>query len=506
MTKTMPDWWGKTKQISPEVRIGITCFFILLFSYAYFIQIHSNPNAVSRMGLALSLVEDGTVTINRWHKHTGDKAMYNGNYYSDKAPGLSFAALPIVLVGKMLLRIDDNSRGRIFTGVDRKFKLIVYISTVFTSGLFTAITALLLYFVSLRSGASISGAVFAMLGFGLASPAWGWATAFFSHAMAGSCLFMAFGIIIYLDQNSQDNRRDTLLGFLAGALLSWAVVVEYPSAIASAVIIIFGISKALKWGNKKAGRVTISAIFGGIIFIVPLLYYHYVAFGSPFVVGYIHANLSDYPAIQEGFLGFKYPRPWVLFKILFSPYRGMLWFSPILILSPIGIFYLWRQPHNRGIALTITLTSFYYLLMNSAFPYWEGGWSTGPRYTVPMVPFVCLPFSIMWTRVHSKWKPVLLGLFGLSLGISLICVSVSMMSPYQFQNPLFDFLIPRFLDGNLNSIFNRIGISSHVSLMPLFIIWIIGGIYVRKLLINHNQEGKPDQGNWGSRESMSESW
>jgi hypothetical protein len=36
------------------------------------------------MGLVLSLIEDGTVTINKWHKHTGDKVIYNGNYYSEK--------------------------------------------------------------------------------------------------------------------------------------------------------------------------------------------------------------------------------------------------------------------------------------------------------------------------------------------------------------------------------------------------------------------------------------
>jgi hypothetical protein len=146
----------------------------------------------------------------------------------------------------MLLRIYDDDQVRIFTGINRKFGFIVYIGTICTSGLFTAIAGLLLYFVSLRIGASISGAVFALLSFGLASPAWGWATAFFGHAMAGSCLFIGFAIIFYLDQNSQDKRRDALLGFLTGALLSWAVVVEFTAAIASVVIMLFGISKAIK--------------------------------------------------------------------------------------------------------------------------------------------------------------------------------------------------------------------------------------------------------------------
>jgi hypothetical protein len=86
----------------------------------------------------LSLIEDGTVTINKFHEHTGDKAEYRGNYYSDKAPGLSFTALPLVAAGKTLLRLYgkkwDWNNGR----VNRRFGLIVYFCTVFTSGIFLA--------------------------------------------------------------------------------------------------------------------------------------------------------------------------------------------------------------------------------------------------------------------------------------------------------------------------------------------------------------------------------
>ena len=453
-----------TKKISCEVKIGVTCFFILFFSYMYFNQPYKNWNVVSRMSLTLSLVEDGTITINKFHKYAGlDKAMYKGNYYSDKAPGLSFTAMPCVAVGRVLLRIYGNHQDWMSKGVNRKFGFIVYFSTIFTSGLFTAIAALLLYFVSLRIGASISGAVFAMLSFGLASPAWGWATAFFGHAMASSCLFIAFVAIIYLDQSSLNKRRDALLGFLTGALLLWAVVVEYTAAIASVIIIFFGIANAIQWDKKKAARVVISAIIGGIIFIIPLLYYNFMAFDSPFAIGYNYYEKGAFSEMKEGLFGITYPRPGVLFMILFSPYRGILWFSPILVITPIGI---------------------YYLLLNSAFVNWHAGWSTGSRYAISMVPFVCLPLSIIWTKVGPKGKSGLLGLFTLSLGVSIICVSVSMMSPNKYPNPLFDFLIPRFLDGKLNSILNKLGITGPVTLIPILAFWAISGIFILKFWVN----------------------
>jgi hypothetical protein len=341
--------------------------------------------------------------------------------------------------------------------------------------------------VSLRIGASISGAVFTMLSFGLASLSWGWATAFFGHAMASSCLFIAFATIILLNQSSLNKRRDVLFGFLTGALLSWAVVVEFTAAIASVIIMVYGISKAIKWDKKKASRVIISATIGGVIFIVPLLCYNFIVFDSPFAIGYSYYEKGAFPEMQEGLFGITHPRLMVLFRILFSPYRGVLWFSPILLIAPIGIYYLGRHHNCRGIALTIALIAGYYLLLNSAFVNWHAGWSTGSRYAAPMMPFLCLPLSILWTKAGSKWKPGLLGLFTLSIGISLICVSVSMMSPNEFQNPLFDFLIPRFLDGKLTSMFNKIGITGHVTLIPLLTFWLISSIYVLRLLINRQR-------------------
>jgi hypothetical protein len=173
--------------------------------------------------------------------------------------------------------------------------------------------------------------------------------------------------------------------------------------------------------------------------------------------------------------------------ILFSPYRGIFWFAPLLIIVPIGIYYLWRRPDCRAIALTIIIISLYYPLLNSSFYYWDSGWSTGPRYIMAMLPFFCMPLCMMWTDTRPKWKPALTGLFLLSFGISLICVSVSMFSPTPIRNPLFDYLIPRFIAGKLTCPPIKIGISGHAALIPIFAIWAAGSIYVLKLLSNRKR-------------------
>ncbi len=118
---------------------------------------------------------------------TVDIALYQGNYYSDKAPGMAFSALPAISASKLYLDsnrhnykwINDNGK------VTSSFVFVALIATIATSGLLTALAGAALFFVAIKLGAGPGGA-FGALAFGLATPAWGWSTAFFGHAPAGS--------------------------------------------------------------------------------------------------------------------------------------------------------------------------------------------------------------------------------------------------------------------------------------------------------------------------------
>jgi hypothetical protein len=460
-----------------RIKVGISCFFILFISYTYFLQTYANPNVVTRMGLTLSIIENHSIKINKFQKATIDKAYNKGNYYSDKAPGLSLTALPSAAIAHAALQFNNAYVSLIKSQkVTRAFGFIVHFSTIFTSGLGTAITALVLYFTALRIGATITGAVFAMLSFGLASPAWGWATAFFGHATASSCLFLAFAIIFHLRHSPPDTRRDTCFGFLLGALLSWAVVVEFTSAISAALIGIYALMTGIRWDRNRQIRGLLAAATGLIIFISPLLAYNSIAFGSPFVIGYQH--VVGFDGMKQGFFGITFPNLSILWQILFSQYRGIFWISPILLLTPVGIYHLWRLKNYQAEWMTIIMISAYYLLLNSAYHFWDGGYSTGPRHVTPMLPFLCLPLAVFWTNSNLRWRIPMLGILALSFCLSLICVSVSMMSPDTFHKPLFEYLIPEFINGNLQTVFTYIGIKGLATLVPIVIVWVIGGIYI----------------------------
>src|SRR5919106_6313257 len=79
--------------IPPEIPL-----FALVFGvYAYFYQA-GGWNQNSRFDLTRAIVERGTVSIDGLEENTGDKARRDGHWYTDKAPGLSWLAVPAYAV------------------------------------------------------------------------------------------------------------------------------------------------------------------------------------------------------------------------------------------------------------------------------------------------------------------------------------------------------------------------------------------------------------------------
>ncbi len=85
-------------------------FVTLLLTYGYFFS-EPSWNGRSRMDLVRALVEDHTTQIDRFHANTGDKSYFEGHYYSDKAPGASFLAVPTYAAyfGWLTARVGESA-------------------------------------------------------------------------------------------------------------------------------------------------------------------------------------------------------------------------------------------------------------------------------------------------------------------------------------------------------------------------------------------------------------
>ena len=72
--------------------LGAVTFFSLIYFYE-----GGGWNQNSRFDLLRAIVEQHTLQIDAYHENTQDKAHFQGHYYSDKAPGLVFLAVPVAL-------------------------------------------------------------------------------------------------------------------------------------------------------------------------------------------------------------------------------------------------------------------------------------------------------------------------------------------------------------------------------------------------------------------------
>ena len=124
-----------------------TLFLVLFISYAYFYQA-GGWNQNSRFALVRAILNEHTVRIDPYQRNTGDIAFYEGHYYSDKAPGLALAAVPVTAPVR-LVYIASGGDPETFDGL----ALLSWAATILTVGLLTAAAGVVVFSLSQAWGA-----------------------------------------------------------------------------------------------------------------------------------------------------------------------------------------------------------------------------------------------------------------------------------------------------------------------------------------------------------------
>ena len=444
-----------------------------------------DANSVTRMGLVYSILQEHKLNIDSFAHLTIDKAFFEGHYFSDKAPGLSFMALPAVGLVLQTLRAahkntqpltsDDNKFTNHLTSAEEflnqftnVYHASVWIACLITSSLFTALAAIILYYLGRHYEMSRQAALFGALAFGLSMPSAGWATVFFSHATAGACLFIAFALVIVVSDASGKGRHDGSIGLIIGALISWSVVVEFTGGVAAIVLLCFGIFRLVQMPIWRSKKVIAGAVIGGTIAALPLMIYNAMAFGSAFHIGY--ENVVGFSGMQHGFMGIGLPKLKIFWEITFGQYLGILWIAPLLILTPVAYWYCFRSlPFD--VSLVLLLVPLCYVIINCGYYYWDGGYSTGPRHITPSLAFLAFAF-VPFFDAATRYVRIALLMMGTFSGIlSLICASTTMTSPNAFSRPLFQNIIPRLIEGRIHNALVYLTAPDLRTLLVIPLIW-----------------------------------
>jgi hypothetical protein len=369
-------------------------FFILLGSYAFFWHAR-DWNTASRLMLTYALVDRGTVVITGLEQQTEDIAWFRGEFYSDKLPGYPVvAAIPYACIRRVFGFPPHplNVRAKRYWAAD-------YWVTLATSGLLTAWTGALLVLVARDMGCTPGIAALVGLAYGLSTPAYVYATLAYGHQASAFALLASF-LLIW----KKAPRFDGVRLFAAGFLAASAAVIELQVGPVSAILGLYLLLDVLK--RRRRPWSPASFALGALAPTLALLAYNQIAFGSPWDMGYFHHKTFRHVHTAKNPLGLEPPNWDLLAPLLWSRYRGLLVFAPVLILAlPGWVVLLWRR--RWSLAIVSFLVCAAVLLVNLSYPEWTGGWSTGPRLLVPLIPFAMIPVAALlaegrhWHRVVS---------------------------------------------------------------------------------------------------------
>jgi hypothetical protein len=461
--------------------LGLASFL----SFAYFYE-GGGWNQNSRFDLLRAIVERHTLTIDAYQDNTGDKAHYKGHYYSEKAPGLVFLAVPFALAARAGMRVagidPESPRGEY---------ALSYLVTICAVALPTALAAVCLLFLALRLGASLVGSAFAVIVMSIATPILAYASLFWAHALVGACLVFAFAAAIKLGDGE---RREFWWALVVGLAAGWATVTEYPAAPVSALLAVLALARAWPRGIRSRWRVGLGVFIGAALCVGVLFAYLYAAFGG-LRPSYSYYDPTSFTFMQQqGYMGLTYPHPDRLLKLLFGCSRGLFFASPVMAGAVVGLWLLRKQ--HRAPAIVAGAIVLYYFLFNASFYWWKAGLTFGPRYAGACIPLLCLGLGVAWTRASRSWRAVLVTLAGLSVFITIMVVSTSSQLAMQDSCPMVHSSWPGFWAGQMATnresmllpveamngagAFNLgqiVGLHGLTSLVPLIAMWGAVGIF-----------------------------
>lgn len=486
--------------VHADRRLKLWMVGVFLLCFMYILPRPGTVNVDSRLDLIFAIGNHGHAWTDQYRWNAGPDTIGHGShFYASKAPGQSLAGLPLFMVYKGVMTLAGHGKDVQDLGLrsswkrlSMQFYLFQFLETLNTV-LLPAVLFLMFFFWFLGYfSASTTNRLLLTFGVGLASSFFPFAQTLYTHTPTACMVFTGFALVYMAGRGSRGllPRAPRLEGhpaipaLLAGMSLGCAGFFDPTAAIPAGFIVLY----ALVWLPIRLWPFLAA---GGLPFLIGTLVYDKVAFDDAGVSAYntaVNGTVQHTGKVipQSGVGGAPAGRtiyPQALWGLSFSPYRGLFFSSPFLLLAVPGL-WLWKRRGGWEWLVCVLGPVALYLFI-STISYWPGANSVGPRYLVEIIPLVALPVIFVLDRVRSLWLRIgMATLFLLSLANIWLQTFSGMYMPWDYvSNPLFQTSIPDFIRGdlalNLGSILTApfVGVHSLWSLLPLPILLGLWTLY-----------------------------
>lgn len=400
-------------------------------------------NARSRIAALRAMTEGHVLTIDSYVDWTFDWSLApNGHYYSNKAPGGALLGLPaFALLDYPTLFLNRNLRDPQGRAPEPGYLEL----TLFNLLMQMLPFALLVIFAARRMrerGISPAGVHFFALACLFGNTAAIYMNCYFGHGLAA--LFFLAGLYTWLEA-----RYAWAAFFFASCMLT-----DYAGACAIPFFLLATFWRERNW------RVAMPVALGAAPIALLWIWYHWVAFGSPFAVASQFINTTQLVHVEGsenlwGTMGI-FPLKSALRGLLFGSERGILFTQPwVLVLVPL-LFLIPATSLPRGSRLLLLGASLGVLWMNSSVGGWYGGWAIGPRYLALLFPAFALLAGWCWNEIPSPGRKVLWVSLGAALVFRILIYPFSNLAPME---NLWSYHLRQFSEGHAGTAFLRLGIA-----------------------------------------------
>lgn len=392
-----------------------------------------NPNITSNFCGVMAIVDFRTFQIDKCLSalyDTEDKSFYKGHYYSDKAFGYHVLLVPLAQALRHTFLFYPN------------YQELLYFLRIFGLSIPTVLFWLLTFsFWEKLSGSPAKACVLVLAG-SLGTNFFIYATRLFVHVPATILFFCSYLWI----REMRHAKLKHWECFWAGFLLAYSLITDFLLFWAAIIMFFYGMF-SLRFQARHSGLFLL-----GIC--LPLLFFCWInfrLFDHPLHPAYFfYQKTAVARQYRTEFLQWDFIKSFKVFwAAWFSASRGMFYFSPFLILGPIGYLRLWKDREFARDAILCPLIVAGNFLMISKAATFDGGWAAAMRYLVPSVPFLLIGVG-GWLRYEicgSAGKVMLKAFILVSVLVTALVTITFSDYPEIFSDPVLQVALPMLQQG-----------------------------------------------------------